>query len=99
MSNTLEEQMERLHQAQTNFEELARWHWEDNQEIAALKKEIVGLKAGQILAIHNIGCYGMIDGAHHKQWVLDEILRALLGKERYRTWIENYEDWDEGIAP
>lgn len=43
-----------------------------------------------------------IDGAHHKQWVLDQVLR-MLGNERYSTMILVYEDlgyeWDEGIAP
>lgn len=49
--------------------------------------------------------YGMIDGAHHKQWVIDQMLRAMMGKEKYKKWIENYnaepdyDNWDEGIAP
>lgn len=51
--------------------------------------------------------YGMEDGAHHKQWVLDQTLRLLLG-ERYKSYmrkidldrVENdYGKWDEGIAP
>lgn len=57
------------------------------------------------LLIHR---YGGIDGAHHKQWVLDQIIRTLVGEEKYADFIEascfgddgpgTYE-WDQGIAP
>ena len=50
--------------------------------------------------------YGWIDGAHHKQWVLDQIVRCLTAD--YKKWAkamragedgpDTYE-WDEGIAP
>jgi len=30
-------------------------------------------------ALHFIECYGGIDGAHHKQWVLDQVARILCG--------------------
>ena len=51
--------------------------------------------------------YGQIDGSHHKMWVIDQMVRALLGKEEYKKWVEAYEtpdgedywDWDTGIAP
>jgi len=48
--------------------------------------------------------WGDIDGAHHKQWLLDQVLQALLGDE-YLAWLaETNKDpsdfvWDEGIAP
>lgn len=51
--------------------------------------------------------YGGIDGAHHKQWVLDQVVRALTG-DKYDEWVATYCDgedgpdtyaWDEGIAP
>lgn len=47
--------------------------------------------------------YGGIDGAHHKQWVLDQVMRILKGLE-YEAWLEEYsedgeDEWDEGIAP
>lgn len=53
--------------------------------------------------------YGGIDGAHHKAWVIDQMIRALAGsEERYRVFIaaakwgedgpDTYE-WDEGVAP
>lgn len=50
---------------------------------------------------------GQIDGAHHKAWVIDQMVRALTG-DGYAEWIRNYRDgehgpetygWDEGIAP
>lgn len=40
--------------------------------------------------------YGGIDGAHHKQWVIDQMLRALSGGV-YEELIP--EDWDEGVVP
>ncbi len=52
--------------------------------------------------------YGQIDGDHHKTWVIDQMVRALTGKQ-YKKIVEAYcrvEDnpddcytWDEGIAP
>lgn len=51
--------------------------------------------------------FGGIDGAHHKAWVIDQMVRALTG-DGYEEWVEDYcagEDgpctyeWDEGIAP
>lgn len=50
--------------------------------------------------------YGGIDGAHHKQWVLDQIVR--FAAPNYEEWVKYYEDgedgpktyeWDVGIAP
>jgi hypothetical protein len=51
--------------------------------------------------------YGGIDGGHHKMWVIDQMVRALIGNE-YEAWVvkqkagedgpETYE-WDPGIAP
>ena len=51
--------------------------------------------------------YGSIDGAHHKAWVIDQMVRALVGAY-YSQWLIEHnrgEDgpdsysWDEGIAP
>jgi hypothetical protein len=51
--------------------------------------------------------YGGIDGAHHKAWVIDQMVRELSG-DRYEKIVadardgedgpETY-DWDCGIAP
>lgn len=49
--------------------------------------------------------YGMIDGAHHKQWVIDQMLRKMLGPSGYADWVDEmnsdpeYDPWDAGIAP
>jgi hypothetical protein len=52
--------------------------------------------------------YAMIDGGHHKQWVIDQMVRTILGPEQYARWREAYDvaserdgyaQWDEGIAP
>ncbi len=51
--------------------------------------------------------YGGIDGGHHKQWVIDQMLRILLGDD-YEREIAEYKsgedgpetyEWDEGVAP
>lgn len=58
-------------------------------------------------ALDMITNYGGIDGGHHKQWVMDQIVRILTGPE-YEKWVKRYEDgddgphtyeWSEGIAP
>lgn len=28
--------------------------------------------------------YAQIDGKHHKMWVIDQMIRILLGKEKYK---------------
>jgi hypothetical protein len=51
--------------------------------------------------------YGGIDGAHHKTWVIDQMVRALL-RDQYEHWVThhcagdngpNTYSWDEGIPP
>lgn len=54
--------------------------------------------------------WGGIDGADHKQWCLDQIVRKLtLTEEGYKQWVglycededgnANEYEWDEGIPP
>lgn len=57
--------------------------------------------------------YGQIDGAHHKMWVIDQMVRALCNTEdAYDDFVESYatpwfdedgeeyfELWYTGIAP
>lgn len=53
--------------------------------------------------------YGQIDGAHHKMWVIDQMVRVLIGNEEdYQKWVKNYcydeetneeYEWDTGIIP
>ena len=46
--------------------------------------------------------FGSYDGAHHKQWVIAEIVKRLTGSD-YDDWVENLcgdeFDWDEGTPP
>jgi hypothetical protein len=58
-------------------------------------------------ALEIITLYGGIDGGHHKQWVLDQAVRALTG-DGYAEWVREQRDgedgpdtyeWDEGIPP
>lgn len=51
--------------------------------------------------------YGGIDGAYHKNWVIDQMVRALTG-DGYAAFVADAKagtdgpdtySWDEGIAP
>ena len=58
-------------------------------------------------ALRFADAYGTIDGDHHKTWVIDQMVRALTGRD-YVQWViahkrgdegpETY-GWDIGIAP
>lgn len=64
-------------------------------------------------ALAQIREFGGIDGAHHKQWLLDQIVRTLTDatkddQDDYLAWLAAYENgsdgpntytWDTGIAP
>lgn len=63
-------------------------------------------------ALNLIYRYGSIDGGHHKQWVLDQLVRTLVkSPAEYQQWVskargdydereQSYEyDWDEGCPP
>jgi len=51
--------------------------------------------------------FAQIDGAHHKMWTIDKMLRELLGKDGYVQFVKVYEEpyegvkheWETGIAP
>ena len=87
--------------------------WEVKNKMADnLEKTVEGIKKqdeGKGRVVELITQYGGIDGAHHKQWLLDQTLRTLLG-DSYNSWREAYDnhtdengeiygEWDEGIAP
>ncbi len=84
----------------------------DYYRIERNKQETNELILGPRMRINNalqiISQYGGIDGGHHKQWVLDQVVRILA--DDYEEWVkipkgwdekENdyMYDWDEGIAP
>jgi|APSaa5957512622_1039677.scaffolds.fasta_scaffold197691_2 hypothetical protein len=77
-------------------------HPDDAKEAQASKEE-----SRTEAALDLIYRYGSIDGNHHKQWVLDQVVRALKGPD-YDAWVTEFCDgedgpntyfWDEGIAP
>ena len=39
--------------------------------------------------------YGSIDGAHHKAWVIDQMVRALTGG-MYILWVNGVKNGDDG---
>lgn len=39
--------------------------------------------------------YGGIDGTHHKMWVIDQMVRALVG-DHYRRWVERHCSGEDG---
>lgn len=52
--------------------------------------------------------YGQTDGSHHKAWVIDQMVRTLLGEKKYKQFIKNHNEgvdgpdtyeWDEGCPP
>lgn len=54
--------------------------------------------------------YGGIDGAHHKQWVIDQMLQKLMSPQQYKRFVETradgpngepdyYSEWDKGTPP
>ena len=58
-------------------------------------------------AIDLIVQYGGIDGAHHKDWVMDQVVRVLVG-DQYEQIVKdacdgedgpNTYSWEIGIAP
>ena len=73
--------------------------------IHSATEQLLKLRLGRALAI--IKDYGGTDGAHHKQWVLDQVVQALTDLE-YEAWVKEFEagedgphtyEWDKGIAP
>lgn len=65
-----------------------------------MKNEVAEIKENRRQALMAIENWAGSDEAHHQQWVLDQVVRALLGKD-YDWWVKGMSDvgWDEGIAP
>lgn len=69
--------------------------------------------ANRIIRALEIARLGAYDGAHHKDWVLDQVVRALTGGRPdsdgpvptftatglYEEWRDGSPGWSEGIAP
>ena len=59
------------------------------------------------LALETAASWGGIEGGHHKEWVIDQMVRALTGDD-YAEWVKSVKsgedgpetyDWPEGVAP
>lgn len=79
---------------------------EDESLLLAARNTLPGLIAEAYrarAAREIIDRYAGIDGEHHKQWVLDQVMRRLMSPHAYHAWVASvYEDgyeWDRGIAP
>jgi hypothetical protein len=60
------------------------------------------------MALAVITCSGGVDGSHHKQWTLDQVVRALTGSkvedglvvgdvtDGYREWLRQFRAGDDG---
>lgn len=79
------------------LEAKAKALWDENHRLEKVIKKAIALGFR----------YGCRDGEHHKQWVIDQMLRELASKE-YERFVKEYEDgedgpktyeWDKGIAP
>lgn len=82
-------------------------HTDEEVQLAALVMDIGAKPSGVEEALMVVIEFGGIDGAHHKQWVLDQVLRCLAG-DRYHKLVRlmkagedgpNTYGWEEGIAP
>lgn len=58
---------------------------------------------GRIAQAVNVGSnYGFVDDAHHKQWVITEMIKVLVGEKEFSRWTNEWKDiseWDCGTAP
>lgn len=66
---------------------------------AAVVREFLARRVSA--ALGRIAACGSYDGAHHKQWVLDQVVRALTGTPAdYNAWVLALGHWwDPGRAP
>lgn len=77
------------------------------EQVETLQNRLEAAEAAAMAALKIIERFGADDGAHHKQWVIDQVARALLAED-YDRWVakmkdgqdgpETY-DWEIGIAP
>jgi hypothetical protein len=64
------------------------------------KRRLTAMTNHNQKAIELITRYGGIDGAHHKDWVLQQVLSVLLqwDKEKLKEFLKERE-WEPGIPP
>ena len=78
-----------------------------NMALREIAERLEELDNARQSALENAESYGGIDGAHHKTWVIDQMVRSLTGNEYDATikrWCHGEDgpdtyDWDCGVAP
>ena len=81
----------------------------DEEDISEQRAFVDGHPANEapVKALALLKRYAGFDGSHHKDWLIDQVVRVLSG-ENYDKWIVNYNDredgpetysWSEGIPP
>ena len=70
--------------------------FEDN-----IQGEYVSIDKLQFMEIAMLAYY---DGSHHKDWVVDQLIRQILGMFDYnqftKAWlVDTGSEWEQGIAP
>lgn len=79
-------------------------------EVVEAQREELGELHARIDAVFEIiFTYGGDDGADHKAWVLDQVIRSLCGTDsEYERWVRRYQFgpdgpdtyvWDTGVEP
>ena len=100
-----------------NKKGIAGTWWRSPYDLTKLIEEIENLRDGGhppsfekriAQALDVITGYAGFDGAHHKDWVIDQVVRILVGNEDYPQWVAdvcdgedgpNTYEWSEGTAP
>ena len=81
--------------------------YDSNDDVSYTNTDTTISVVVQIVSLDDIEEYGGIDGGHHKQWLLDQVVRFLTDN-RYESWVTFYQsgedgpdtyEWDTGIAP
>ena len=87
-----------------------KWIFHYRDELEAEQEKTARLNSAMVTITTQAFQYGMIEGEHHKQWVIDQMVRASFefDPEPYDKLIaavnqvreeRGQEEWDVGIAP
>ncbi len=111
MTGIYDEMKERAEKAESTIEELKLKINQRDNAISAQEKvlasrdiKIIQLEKSIEAALSIAKSNGQTDGAHHKMWAIDQMVKALINdKDKYFNWVQNYCDsvdvWDKGIPP
>lgn len=66
-------------------------------QLIDIEQKYLDLEVGVAEALTVAEDFGQTDGAHHKTWTIDQMVRALLiTDERYNDWVAAAKDGEEG---